>query len=73
MKVVDYCMNQITRDEAKYLADKGIHCPRTCRLKRKGKSRGKYFAPDDKHVSELLAAYRQTIKIVESYPEYPLP
>lgn len=61
-------MNQITRDEAMFLADNGIHCPKTCKLKRDGKSRGKYFAPDDKYVSELLDSYRKTIKIVESYP-----
>jgi hypothetical protein len=66
MKVVDI-MNQITREEAHYLAMHGIRCPHTCRLKRKGSSRGKYFAPDDKRVRKLLAAYRETVKIIETY------
>lgn len=61
-------MNQITRDEAKFLADHGIICTRTCRLKRKGKSRGKYYCPDDKHILDLLESYRKTIKIIETYP-----
>lgn len=61
-------MNQITRDEAKFLAEYGIYCPRTCRLKRKGKSRGKYYCPDDKHVQELLATYRKSIRVIETYP-----
>ena len=61
-------MNQITRDEAKFLAEHGIYCPRTCRLKRKGKSRGKYYCPDDRHVQELLATYRKSIRIIETYP-----
>lgn len=61
-------MNQITRDEAKFLAEHGVYCPRTCRLKRKGKSRGKYYCPDDKHVQELLATYRRSIRIIEAYP-----
>lgn len=61
-------MNQITRDEAKFLAEQGVYCPRTCRLKRKGKSRGKYYCPDDKHVQELLATYRKSIRVIETYP-----
>lgn len=61
-------MNQITKEEAMYLSGLGIHCPKTCRLKRKGKKRGKYFAPDDKGVMQLLENYRASVKIVESYP-----
>ena len=61
-------MNQITRDEAKFLAEHGVYCPRTCGLKRKGKSRGKYYCPDDKHVQELLATYRKSIRVIETYP-----
>ena len=60
-------MNQISRDEAKFLAKHGIHCPRTCRLKRKGKSRGKYYCPDDKHILDLLETYRKSLNVVESY------
>lgn len=66
MKVADI-MNQITREEAHYLAKYGVHCPHTCKFKRQGKSRGKYFAPDDKEVNKLLTAYRKTVKIVETY------
>lgn len=62
-------MNQISHDEAQFLANHGVHCPKTCRLKRQGKARGKYYCPDDKHVLELLEAYRKTIKVVEIYPE----
>lgn len=61
-------MNQITREEAKYLMQHGVYCPRTCRLKRKGASRGKYYCPDDKHVLDLLEDFRKTINIVETYP-----
>lgn len=61
-------MNQITRDEAKFLAEHGVYCPRTCRLKRKGKSRGKYYCPDDKHILDLLNIYRNSIKVIETYP-----
>lgn len=62
-------MKQISREEAKFLAAHGIHCPRTCKLKRKGKSRGKYYCPDDSHILDLLEKYRRTIKVVETYPE----
>lgn len=62
-------MNQITREEAHYLSRHGVFCPRTCKLKRKGKSRGKYFAPDDKYVLKLLAEYRKTVKVIETYGE----
>lgn len=51
-------MIQINRDEALALMAKGIHCPKTCRLKRNGSKRGKYFCPNDKTAIEALEAYR---------------
>lgn len=60
-------MEQITKDEAKYLESRGIYLPKTCRLKNNGARRGKKYAPDDKYVQELLAEYRKTVRIVETY------
>lgn len=60
-------MEQITREEAKYLEQHGVYCPKTCRLKNKGARRGKKYCPDDKYVQELLAEYRKTVRIVETY------
>ena len=61
-------MNQITRDEAQFLAKHGVHCPKTCRLKRQGQARGKYYCPDDKHVKDLLEMYHKSITVLETYP-----
>lgn len=60
-------MVEITRDEAMFLRDKGIYCPRTCKLKRKGKSRSKFYAPDDVRTIGLLESYRNTIQVVCTY------
>ena len=51
-------MIQINRDEALALMAQGIHCPKTCRLKRNGSKRGKYFCPNDKNALEALESYR---------------
>ena len=60
-------MEQITKEEAKYLESRGVWCPKTCRLKNNGTSRGKAYAPDDKSVQELLSEYRKTVKVVYTY------
>lgn len=60
-------MQEITYDEAKYLRERGVHCPKTCRLKNKGRRRGKRFAPDDRNVQHLLEQYRKNIKVIETY------
>lgn len=66
-KGLNYKMQEITYDEAKYLRERGVHCPKTCRLKNKGRSRGKRFAPDEQSVQQLLEEYRKTIVVIETY------
>lgn len=52
-------MIQINRDEALALMAQGIHCPKTCRLKRNGSKRGKYFCPNDTDALRKLEQYRK--------------
>lgn len=61
-------MVEITSDEAKYLRERKVLCTKTCRLKRNGRSRGKFYAPEEKYVLELLEDYCKSITIKEIYP-----
>lgn len=61
-------MVEITADEAEYLRDRKLPCTKTCRLKRNGRSRGKFYVPEEKYVLECLAEYRRNVAIKETYP-----
>lgn len=63
-------MIEITSNEAKYLESIGYHCPKTCRLKNKGASRGKYFCVEEKKVLEALEKYRTDMVVSYSYGNF---
>lgn len=61
-------MVEITAAEAKYLRERKVPCTKTCRLKRNGRSRGKFYAPEEKYVLDCLAECRRNVAMKEIYP-----
>lgn len=62
-------MIEITSKEARHLNSLGYHCPKTCRLKNKGKSRGKFYCAEEKKILEALENYRKTEVVIYTYGE----
>lgn len=60
-------MKQITREEATYLMSKGVSVVKTCKLKRKGNKRGKFYCTEDAYVQKILDEYRQSINVICVY------
>lgn len=60
-------MIEITSKEAKHLESIGYHCPKTCRLKNKGASRGKHYCVEERKVLEELKKFRDQMIISYSY------
>lgn len=54
---------QVTKDEAEYLRENvwDVKISKTCRLKRAGKKRGKYYVEEARHVLERLEIYRMEL------------
>ncbi len=60
-------MLQITREEAKYLRDKGIYVVKSCRLKNKGTRRSKFYCEESAKALRELNKYRSSIVISEEH------
>lgn len=58
-------MKEITREEATFLRSRGINVVKTCKLKRKGSKRGKFYCSEEAYIQRLLNEYRQSIATKE--------
>ena len=62
-------MIQITKDEMEFLQKhiNGLRSTRTCKLKNKGKKRGKRYVEETGEVINLLSMYRDSVCLSRTF------
>lgn len=60
-------MVEITKEEAKYLREKGIYVVKSCKLKDNGRKRGKSYCEESVRAMRELDRYRSSIVVKEEY------